>query len=402
MLDLSWIRNNVESFKYNLTVRNYDVHCVDEILALDEERKKIVTELNKLREMANLAAKEKKIIPGKALKEQIKVLNCEEVAIVKKLNDFLLRIPNVISDKSPIGKDSSENKEIKVFGETCKRQLSHDVIMDKSGLQENTKELSGSRFVALRGFMARLEFALCSWMFNHNVQAGFDPVSVPFIVNKSALYNSGQLPKFEDEFFSFDDKALIPTGEVPLVNIVENKNFDVSKLPIRMTTLSSCFRKEAGSAGRDTKGLIRLHQFQKVEIVSVVHPDESEQEHLFLLNHSEMMLQKLGLPYRVLELCSGDMGFTAHRQFDLEVWMGGSDKYVEVASCSNCTDFQARRMNAKVTSGNTKVFLHTLNCSALPIGRTLAAIIENNTVDGIFTVPKVLVDYIGVETYKWF
>ncbi|QEK38100.1 serine--tRNA ligase [Candidatus Cytomitobacter indipagum] len=401
MLDLNWIRENPDKLDKNFIDRGSNAQS-EKILDADKKWRSAVNELNNLRQKSKIAAKNRDIEEGKRIKAEIQKLEQEEKEISEELNSILSTVPNIISDHTPSGKDDNDNVEIKKWGNPEERNVSHDEIMDEMGLWINSADISGSRFAMMKGILSKLERSIANWMLDFNIDNGFDEISVPFIVKESALYNSGQLPKFRDDLFVMQDKALIPTGEVPLINVVQGRLAKSDEFPMRFTALSHCFRKEAGSAGRDTKGLIRLHQFQKVEIVSITTQDKSEDEHMFMLNHAEKLLQKLQLPYRIVEICSGDIGFTAKRQFDIEVWMAGVRKYVEISSCSNCGDFQARRMNTRYAHEGKKYFAHTLNCSALAVGRTLAAILENyyNKDERILHIPNVLQSYVGMESFK--
>ncbi len=397
MLDLNYIRNNPNSLDENLIKRGMKKKS-NEILKLDYCWRNATKELNDLRRQSKLAAEERNFELGKEIKLQIKQLEEKEKNLYKELTDLLSFLPNIISKSVPKGENDSYNVEIKKWDDGfSKNELTHDLIIQKTKLWHDLSDVSGARFAMMRGWMSKLERSIANWMLDFNVENGFQEVSVPFMVKENSLYNSGQLPKFKEDLFISNDKFLIPTGEVPLINMFRGSTLKDKDFPNRFTALSHCFRKEAGSAGKDTKGLIRLHQFQKVEIISITNKD-SYKEHEFMLNHAETLLKLLKLPYRVVDICSGDIGFTAHRQFDLEVWMPGMNKYVEISSCSNCTDFQARRMNTKyIDEDGNKHFAHTLNCSALAVGRTLAAILENYYKDGFVYIPDVLQNYMKME-----
>ncbi|QEK38431.1 serine--tRNA ligase [Candidatus Cytomitobacter primus] len=401
MLDLNWIRKNPDKLDKNLFDRGM-ITKSKEILNIDKKWRNLIGELNSVRQQSKVAAKNRDIEEGKRLKAKAQELEKLEQLANKELYNILSELPNIISSDTPLGKSDHENVEIKKWGVPKQKKLTHDLVMNEMDLWHNSADLSGARFAMMSGILSKLERSIANWMLDFNTQNGFKEISVPFIAKESALYNSGQLPKFKEDLFMLQDKALIPTGEVPLINIASNQILKLDTLPIRMTTLSHCFRKEAGSAGKDTKGLIRLHQFQKVELVSITDKDASDTEHMNMLRHAESILQILNLPYRIVEICSGDIGFTAHKQFDIEVWMAGAGKYVEIASCSNCRDFQARRMNARYVKDGEKHFVHTLNCSALAIGRTLASILENYYDDenNILHIPNVLQSYVGMEEYK--
>lgn len=405
MLDLNWIRDNPDKLDKNLVNRGMNPQS-QKILDIDAKWRSLINELNNIRQRSKIVAKERDIDAGKKIKAEVHRLEQEERKANEELHNILLTMPNIISDQTPIGTNDNDNVEIRRWGNIRKisdhERVTHDAIMEKMNLWINSSDVSGSRFAMMRGILSKMERAIATWMLDFNIQHGFEEISVPFIVNENSLCNSGQLPKFREDLFMLDGKALIPTGEVPLINLVNGKLLCYEELPIRVTTLSHCFRKEAGSAGRDTKGLIRLHQFQKVELVSITAQDKSESEHKFMLEHAEKLLRELKLPYRVVEICSGDIGFTANRQFDIEVWMDGVNKYVEIASCSNCSSFQARRMNARYVHDGEKHLVHTLNCSALAVGRTLAAILENyyDNKESILQIPDVLQTYVGMESFR--
>ena len=321
------------------------------------------------------------------------------------LNQHLAALPNLPEDGVPQGADEADNAEVRRWGEPKSYDFKpRDHVDLGEGLGqmdfEKAAELSGSRFVALKGPLARLERALAQFMLDvHTTQHDYTEVSPPFLVRDEAMFGTGQLPKFaEDLFRTTDDRWLIPTAEVPLTNLARDTIHDETALPMRMTAFTPCFRAEAGSAGRDTRGMIRMHQFQKVEMVSIVAPEESEAELDRMTGCAEKILQLLDLPYRVMLLCTGDMGFSAKRTYDLEVWLPSQDTYREISSCSNCGDFQARRMNARFRKEGEKrpAFLHTLNGSGVAVGRAMLAVMENHqNADGSITIPDVLRPYMG-------
>jgi seryl-tRNA synthetase len=314
-------------------------------------------------------------------------------------------IPNLPAADVPQGADENDNVEIKVWGEIPKftfTPLSHDAIGAKLGLMdfEGAAKLSGARFVVLKGALARLERALAQFMLDfHTQENGYTEMATPVLVKEEALYGTGQLPKFaEDLFRTTGSHWLIPTAEVTLTNLVADSILDESQLPVRMTAQTACFRSEAGSAGRDTTGMIRQHQFQKVEMVSIAHPEQSAEEHERMTRGAETLLERLGLPYRRILLCTGDMGFSSNKTYDLEVWLPAQDRYREISSCSNCGDFQSRRMKARFKGAGDKNtrFVHTLNGSGLAVGRTLIAVLENyQQIDGSVMVPVALHPYMG-------
>lgn len=327
------------------------------------------------------------------------------------LNQHLAALPNLPEDVVPQGADEADNAEVRRWGEPKSYDFKpRDHVDLGEGLGqmdfEKAAELSGSRFVALKGPLARLERALAQFMLDvHTSEHGYTEVSPPFLVRDEAMFGTGQLPKFaEDLFRTTDDRWLIPTAEVPLTNLARDTIHDETALPMRMTAFTPCFRAEAGSAGRDTRGMIRMHQFQKVEMVSIVAPEESEAELDRMTGCAEKILQLLDLPYRVMLLCTGDMGFSAKRTYDLEVWLPSQDTYREISSCSNCGDFQARRMNARYRKEGEKrpAFLHTLNGSGVAVGRAMLAVMENHqNEDGSITIPEALRPYMGgLETIE--
>jgi len=321
------------------------------------------------------------------------------------LNQHLAALPNLPEDGVPQGADEADNAEVRRWGEPKTYDFKpRDHVDLGEGLGqmdfEKAAELSGARFVALKGPLARLERALAQFMLDvHTTQHDYTEVSPPFLVRDEAMFGTGQLPKFADDLFrTTDDRWLIPTAEVPLTNLARDTIHDETALPMRMTAFTPCFRAEAGSAGRDTRGMIRMHQFQKVEMVSIVAPEESTAELDRMTGCAEKILQLLDLPYRVMLLCTGDMGFSAKRTYDLEVWLPSQDTYREISSCSNCGDFQARRMNARYRKEGEKrpAFLHTLNGSGVAVGRAMLAVMENHqNADGSITIPEALRPYMG-------
>jgi seryl-tRNA synthetase len=315
----------------------------------------------------------------------------------EKLEYVLDRLPNMLDSKVPIGKSADDNIVVEYYGtkSEIENPMHHEDIAIQLGMwsRDEAVHMSGSRFICLTDKLAKLERVLAQFVLDHNAKSGFTELSVPFLIREDALYLAGQLPKFAEAFFRLGSLALIPTGEIPLVNYYADKTLDMHSLPIKMTACTPCFRSEAGSLGRDTKGLTRVHQFQKVELVAITTAEQSEDMHMEMLEHSKSILDALGLHYRVVEICSGDIGFTAARQFDLEVWMPGQNKYVEVASCSNCRDFQARRMKTKYRKDGATHFVHTLNCTAIACGRIVGAILENYCNSGEFNYPTALARY---------
>ena len=416
MHDIRWIRDNPDAFDTALARRGADPQAAS-LTALDSERRAITTELQQAQTRRNEASK----LIGQAkskgedadalirevgdLKDRMQSLEERERLIDEKLTAALSELPNSPFDDVPVGKDEDDNIELRRVGEPPVLDFEakdHVEIGEALGGMsfERASKLSGSRFVVLSGQIARLERALAGFMLDLQTQEfGYTEVAPPVLVRSEALYGTGQLPKFsEDLFHTDDDFWLIPTAEVPLTNLVAGDILDEVDLPIRVTAMTPCFRSEAGAAGRDTRGMLRQHQFNKVELVSIVHPDSSEAEHERMTGAAEEVLKRLGLAYRVMLLSTGDMGFSARKTYDLEVWLPGQDTYREISSCSNCGDFQARRMRARFRpdGGKGTEFVHTLNGSGIAVGRCLIAVLENyQQEDGSVTVPDVLRPYMG-------
>ncbi len=423
MLDIKWIRENEEKFNILMQKRGIKIDS-SALLSLDEEKRQLTTLLQQFQQAKNLKTKRLSSLKGASSKEIIEIkrdvehineklqqLN-ENMNHSDKLQDMLNNIPNIPDDDVPYGTDESMNKLVRSFKEpniikNAKEHFTLGIELEMMDF-EQTAKISGSRFVTLKGKLARLERALINFMIDtHTQEFDFEEVSPPVLVRPEAMYNVGQLPKFsEDSYATTDEKyRLIPTAEVPLTNMVANTILKREQLPMRFVAYTECFRSEAGSAGRDTRGMIRNHQFGKVEMVTITTPDESKAEHERMLNAAEEILKKLDLPYRVMLLCTGDMGFTAKKTYDLEVWLPSQNKYREISSCSNCGDFQARRLKARYVKDNSskeKEFVHTLNGSALAVGRTMIAILENyQQQDGSVLVPEVLIPYMnGVKLLK--
>ncbi len=339
-----------------------------------------------------------------ALKEQIPALEEREKHLLTTLNARLSEIPNLPADDVPLGKDEKDNVEVRRHGDPRAfdfTPLEHDILGEKLGMDfEAAAKLSGARFVVLRGALAKLERALAHYMLDVQTQQhGFTECAVPYLVRADALFGTGQLPKFEeDQFKTNTDHYLIPTAEVSLTNLVRESIVDSEELPMRLTAYTPCFRSEAGASGKDTRGMIRQHQFGKVEMVSITTPEQSNEEHERMVTCAEAILKNLELPFRTMLLCTGDMGFTSRKTYDLEVWLPGQGAYREISSISNCGDFQARRMNARTKAKGEKStrFVHTLNGSGLAVGRTLVAVLENyQNADGSITIPAALQPYMG-------
>ena len=397
MLDVRWIREEPAALDRALARRHAEARSGD-ILALDERRRTLIASLQAMQERRNAASRE--IGAAKAAKDEA-ALKAAEAA----LDAALAELPNVPLDEVPDGADEKDNLELRQVGarpafDFPPRQ--HFEIGEALGLMdfEAASRLSGARFVVLKGALARLERALGQFMLDLHVdQHGYTEVQPPLLVKDAALYGTAQLPKFaEDQFRTTGDFWLIPTAEVPLTNLVREQILDEAALPLRFTALTPCFRSEAGSAGRDTRGMLRQHQFDKVEMVSVTTPETSIEEHERMTGCAEAVLKALGLPYRVVTLCTGDMGFASQKTYDIEVWLPGQDTFREISSCSVCGDFQARRMNARYrpAEGKGPRYVHTLNGSGIAVGRALIAVMENyQTADGAVIVPEVLRPYMG-------
>jgi seryl-tRNA synthetase len=416
MLDLKWIRENPDAFDQGLE-RRAEPPMAAKVLGLDARRRDAQTRLQELQSQRNEASK--KIGAAKAKGDDATRLIAEvselkarlhrgeeaERAHAAELDELLQGIPNLLADDVPNGADESANLEIRRHGgkpafDFAPRQ--HYEIGEAMGHMdfERAAKMSGARFVVLTGPLARLERALAQFMLDlHTIELGYREVHLPYLVRDQALFGTGQLPKFaEEQFRTTDGFWLIPTAEVPLTNLVAGEILDESELPLRFAAYTPCFRSEAGAAGKDTRGMLRHHQFTKVELVSITHPDRSQAEHERLTDCAEEVLRRLGLHYRVVVLSSGDTGFGARKTHDLEVWLPGQDRFREISSCSICGDFQARRMNARFRTAGQKGtrFVHTLNGSGLAVGRTLIAILENfQQADGSVRLPPILVPYMG-------
>lgn len=417
MHDLKYIRENPQDFDAAL-IRRGAAPVAASVLALDENRRALLTEMQNAQARRNEASKAIGAAMGKgdtataealkaevaALKDTLPALEEQERAAGEELDTLLAGLPNLPADDTPDGADETENVEIARWGTPRSFEFEprdHADLGPVLGLDfETGVAISGARFTFMRGQMARLNRALGQFMLDYQTgQRGYTECATPYLVRQESLFGTGQLPKFaEDNFQTTDGRWLIPTAEVSLTNSVREQILDESALPIRMTALTPCFRSEAGAAGRDTKGLIRQHQFEKVELVSIVRPEDSAAEHERMVESAEGILQALELPYRKMLLCKGDMGASARKTYDLEVWLPGQRLYREISSCSNCGDWQARRMNTRYrpTESKGNVFVHTLNGSGLAVGRTLVAVLENHQqADGSVTVPAALLPYMG-------
>ena len=416
MLELRFIRENTQLVKEKMEHRGLESRLVDQFIEIDRERRQLLSEVEGLRnkrktvsqEIATLKAQkqdsEALVQEMRGVGTRIKELEKNLSAVEENLNRVVMEIPNLCQDSVPFGKDDSENVELRTFGEIRKFSFTpkpHWEIGESLGVLdfERAAKLSGARFALLKGMACRLERALINFMMDlHTQKHGYQEVLPPFLVNTASMTATGQLPKFEEDLFRIKgwDLYLIPTAEVPVTNIHRNETLAAKDLPIKYVSYTPCFRSEAGSYGKDTRGLIRQHQFDKVELVKFTPPDSSEDELESLLANAEEVLKLLQLPYRVVTLCSGDLGFSATKTYDIEVWMPAQNKYREISSCSNFTNFQARRGGIRYRPEGQKksALVHTLNGSGLAVGRTLAAIFENDQQeDGSVSLPEALQPY---------
>lgn len=420
MLDIRRIREDYDAVKAGLERRGQGDYDLAKVRELDEKRRELLAQVEAKKNRQNLASKE---IPKlkkegkdtaelmadlKTLSDEIKELDEEVSKTEDGLKELLLNIPNVPNPQVPVGETDQDNEEIRKWGEPAKvdfEQKAHwDVGVDLDILDfERATKITGTRFTLYKDLGARLERSIINFMLNlHTEKHGYTEVLPPFMVNRAAMTGTGQLPKFEDDMFHLPSKDffLVPTAEVPVTNLFIDEILDQENLPIYYTAYTPCFRKEAGSAGRDTRGLIRQHQFNKVELVKFAKPEDSYEELESLTAAAEEVLKLLKLPYRVVRLCTGDLGFSSAMTYDIEVWMPSYNRYVEISSCSNFEDFQARRANIRFRreKGSRPEFVHTLNGSGLAVGRTTAAILENyQQADGSVLVPEVLRPYMGTD-----
>ncbi len=416
MHDIKFIRENPAIFDSAMQRRGLGAIAA-KLIKMDEEIRNNQTQLQVIQSRRNELAKAIGMAKSKGedaaalmqegedIKQKTPVLEQQIEKLQTALVQELEVIPNILSEDVPVGVDDNDSKELRTWGEIKKfdfKPLEHFELGEKLGLMdfEQTAKLSGARFVTLKAGLAKLERALVNFFLdNHTNEFGYTEIVHPTLVKTETVYGVGQLPKFaEDLFKTTNDYWLTSTSEVSLTSLVADQIVPEEQLPLRFTAYSSCFRSEAGSAGRDTRGMIRQHQFSKVELVSITNEKDSAAEHERMVGIAETLLQKLGLPYRVVVLATGDTGFQSTKTYDIEVWLPGQDRYREISSCSNCTDFQARRMKArfKRLSDKKNYFVHTLNGSGLPIGRTMIAIMENyQNADGTITIPEKLVPYMG-------
>ena len=420
MLDIRRIRQNPQELLDALQKRNSKIDLT-EFLQKEEERRTLLSQVETLKARRNDESKRIAQIKREGgdaqpimdemrqLGDQVTALDAQIKQIEEYINDFVLRLPNYPSAMTPVGKDDSENVEQRRWGEPrhfeWEPKAHWDIGTDLNILDfDAAAKISGARFTVYRGLGARLERAVINFFMDTHAADGYTEVLPPYMVTRATMTGTGQLPKFEDDAYKVDqDTFLIPTAEVPVTNMYRDMILDGAQLPIRHCAYSSCFRAEAGSAGRDTRGLIRQHQFNKVEMVKIAKPEESYAELESMTAEAEKVLQLLGLPYRVVNLCTGDLGFSAAQTYDIEVWMPSYGRYVEISSCSDCEDFQARRASIRYreTPKDKPQFVHTLNGSGVAVGRTVAAILENyQNEDGTVTVPEVLVPYMGTNIIK--
>lgn len=427
MLDLNFVRDNLETVRTALANRNFPADSLHKFVEMDAQRRRINGEADAVNQQRNTVSKEigtliqtGKADEAEAKKAEVTGLKDKQTELEKQrdeadaaMRDLLAGLPNIPSTDVPVGADESANKEIRRWGEPRKFDFEPKDHVDLGEALEildltRATKIAGSRFAILNGAGARLSRALINFMLEvHTREHGYTETLPPFLVNRTALFGTNQLPKFEEDLFHIKDDrgfALIPTAEVPVTNYHAEEIIDAKELPIKYTAYTPCFRSEAGSYGKDTRGLIRQHQFEKVELVKLTMPEKSEEEHEKLTADAEKLLQLLGLPYRTVVLSTGDMGFGACKTYDIEVWLPSQNTYREISSCSNCGDFQARRMNTrfKRAGGAKPEFVHTLNGSGLAVGRTWIAILENyQQRDGSIKIPEILVPYMnGVDTIK--
>jgi seryl-tRNA synthetase len=423
MLDIKRLREDFEAVKQKVESRGQGDFGLDRVMDLDAKRRGLLAEVEAKKNRQNLDSKQipklKKegkdvtdlMAEMKALSEEIKQMDAQVAMIEEELQKALLNIPNTPSDKVPVGANDEDNEEVRKWGEPrsvdFELKAHWDVGADLDILDfERATKIAGTRFTVYKGLGARLERAVINFMLDlHTKEHGFTEILPPFMVNRDAMTGTGQLPKFEEDMFHVPAKDffLIPTAEVPVTNLLMNEILDGDKLPIYYTAYTPCFRKEAGSAGRDTRGLIRQHQFNKVELVKFCKPEDSYEELESLTAAAEEVLKRLEIPYRVVRLCTGDLGFSSAMTYDIEVWMPSYGKYVEISSCSNFESFQARRANIRFRreAGSKAEYVHTLNGSGLAVGRTTAAILENyQQADGSVVVPEALRPYMGIDIIK--
>lgn len=421
MLDIRLLREDPETIKTRVNTRGGDFSAqIDEILSLDEKRRAGETEKQGLQSERKSVSKQIGMLKGKGedtseieaqvreIGEKIKSIGEETDALDARQMELLLEIPNLPHAECPVGADEADNPEIRVWGEKPEMPMEtpedHVQLGERLGLFdfELATKVSSSGFIAFTGAGAKLQRALTQFLLDlHTTEHGYNEVSPPFIINRDCMFGTGQLPKFEDDMYGLEDNAffLAPTAEVPVTNLYRDTIRKADEFPIKTTAYTPCFRREAGSAGRESKGMIRMHQFDKVELVNIVHPDDSMAQLETLTLEAETVLQKLGLHYRTIELCTGDIGFSSAKTYDIEVWAPGHGAYLEVSSCSNFGDYQARRMKLRFKDADGKnVFCHTLNGSGTALPRLYVALIETyQQADGSIKIPEALVPYFGAE-----
>ncbi|MGG2483530.1 serine--tRNA ligase [Brevibacillus borstelensis] len=418
MLDVKVLRNDLDGVRRRLADRNEDISALDQFAEVDEKRRQLIQEAEGLKNKRNTVSEQVAVLKRnkenadhliaemKEVSDRIKVLDEELRQLDEQLEQILLSLPNLPHESVPVGTSEDDNVVAWTWGEPRKfsfKPKPHWELGQELGIIdfETAAKVTGSRFVFYKGLGARLERALMNFMLDlHTTEHGYEELLPPYIVNRTSMTGTGQLPKFEEDAFKLEgpDYFLIPTAEVPVTNMHRDEIMDGAELPRYYAAYSACFRSEAGSAGRDTRGLIRQHQFNKVEMVKFVKPEDSYEELEKLVKNAEKILQLLGLPYRVMSMCTGDLGFTAAKKYDLEVWIPSYNTYREISSCSNFEDFQARRANIRFRrdSKSKPEFVHTLNGSGLAIGRTVAALMENyQQEDGTILIPEVLRPYMG-------
>ncbi|AGB17781.1 serine--tRNA ligase [Thermoanaerobacterium thermosaccharolyticum] len=422
MLDIKRIRNNPDEVKKAIELKKENSN-IDEFLEIDEKRREILKELESLKNTRNKESEniaklkregkdaEELIKEMKEISDKIKAMESDVKQYDERLEELLWTIPNIPHESVPVGDSDADNVEIRRWGDVRKFDFEikpHWNIGVELGILdfEAASRVTGSRFTFYKGLGCRLERSLISFMMDlHTEKHGYTEVFPPFMVHRRSMYGTGQLPKFEEDAFKVagTDYFLIPTAEVPVTNMYRETIIDAEELPIYNCAYSACFRQEAGSAGRDTRGLIRQHQFNKVELVKITEPERSYEELEKMVNDAEDVLKTLGIPYRVVSICTGDLGFTAAKKYDLEVWMPSYGRYVEISSCSNCEDFQARRANIKYRpkGGGKAQYVHTLNGSGVAVGRTFAAILENyQQEDGSVVIPEALRPYMKCDVIR--
>ena len=413
MLNIKDLRDDFDNIKIALANRGYDINQKT-FEKLDNERKTLQVDVENLQAERNKLSNDFGKLKSSGedtsqLKDTIDKINSELdekslqlSSVLSDINNFLLDIPNIPHESVPLGKDEKDNVVVETFGTIYSKNKKDHLEITNMIDTETAAKLAGSRFSVLKGDLAKLQRALIAFMIDEAIKNGYEEYYLPFLANKDSLVGTGQLPKFEEDLFQASENLyLIPTAEVPLTNIYRNEVIDEKNLPLKLTSHTPCFRSEAGSYGKDTKGLIRQHQFEKIELVQITNPEKSMDCLNSLLKNACQILDLLELPYQVIELCTGDLGFSSSKTFDIEVWMPSQNKYREISSCSNFSDFQARRSNIKYKTKEAKHFVHTINGSGLAVGRTLIAILENNY-DGTDSIklPDCLFKYFGAESLK--